>query len=327
MSGLVDQYGRDHNYLRISLTDRCNLRCTYCMPAHGIQWARPAYLLSTEEITRLAGIFVSEGIDKIRLTGGEPLLHKDILKIVKDLSALSGLRTLGLTTNGLKLSTMAHELRVNGLTTLTISLDSLKEETFKAIARRDRLVDVIKGIEAAIEAGFDPVKINIVVMANVNDNEIMDFVEWGKDKPVDLRFIEYMPFPDTNWAEAGLVSYSAMRDLINEKYLLKPLEAEASAVGKSFSLHGHRATVSFVSSMTDCFCGSCNRLRLTADGNIKACLFHPQEESLRDVMRRGGSDDDLKNVIYKALQGKPEAHPPMDELLAMGNRTMISIGG
>ena len=164
-------------------------------------------------------------------------------------------------------------------------------------------------------------------MSNVNDNEILDFVRWGLDRPVDLRFIEYMPFPDTSWKKAGLVPYAKMRDQIAEKYAIESLKTEASAVGKSYRLIGHKATISFVSSMTESFCGSCNRLRVTADGNIKACLFHPQEESLREVMRRGGSDDDLKNVINVALQGKPEAHPPMEELLNMDNRRMIAIGG
>lgn len=323
---LIDRHGRPHNYLRISLTDRCNLRCTYCMPEH-MKFARPAHLLTTEEIIRLARLFVSMGIDKIRLTGGEPLLHTDVQKIISKISSLPGLRTLALTTNGLKLGAMAHDLKKNGLTTLTVSLDSLKEETFNAIARRARLQDVMHGIDAAFAAGFDPVKINTVVMAGINEEELLDFVDWGKDKPVDLRFIEYMPFPETGWMKTGLVSYATMRDRIAKAYEIDPITSEKSAVGKSFALKNHRASVSFVSSMTESFCGSCSRLRLTADGNIKACLFDPQEETLRDVMRAGGSDAGLKAVILKALDGKPMAHPPMEDLLAMGNRTMIAIGG
>lgn len=324
---LTDRFGRGHTYLRLSLTDRCNLRCTYCMPERGIDWARPAHLLTTEEIIRLSRVFVSLGVDKIRLTGGEPLLHRDIKTIIREIAPLEGLKTLAMTTNGLNLRGVAQDLRDNGLSSITISLDSLKPEVFTQIARRDRLPDVLTGIQAALGAGFAPVKINIVVMSNVNDNEIMDFVEWGKDRPVDLRFIEYMPFPGTHWKEAGLVPYAVMRDQINEKYPLMALHGDPSAVGKSFALKDHQATVSFVSSMTESFCSSCNRLRLTADGNMKACLFHPQEKSLRDVMRGGGSDEDLAEAIQIALNGKPQAHPPMDELLAMGNRTMISIGG
>lgn len=324
---LTDRFGRKHTYLRLSLTDRCNLRCTYCMPERGIDWARPAHLLTTSEIIRLSRVFVSLGVDKIRLTGGEPLLHKDITTITREIARIDGLKTLAMTTNGLKLDEMAADLHRNGLTSITISLDSLKPEIFAQIARRDRLSDVLDGIDAALATGFAPVKINIVVMSNVNDNEIMDFVEWGKDRPVDLRFIEYMPFPGTQWKEAGLVPYAVMRDRINEHYPFVALQGDPSAVGKSFALKDHQATVSFVSSMTESFCSTCNRLRLTADGNMKACLFHPQEKSLRDIMRDGGSDEDLIEAIQIALNGKPEAHPPMDELLAMGNRTMISIGG
>jgi len=325
--GLIDRFGRRHNYLRISLTDRCNLRCTYCMPANGIDWTPQEQLLTTPEILRLAQLFVSLEIDKIRLTGGEPLMNRDIKIIVEHLARLPGLRTLALTTNALKLGGMAQELRQNGLSSVTISLDSLKEDVFAAMTRRRRLADVMRGIEAAIAAGFDPVKINIVVMNNVNDGEILDFVEWGKDKPVDLRFIEYMPFPDTQWKKAGLLPYAEMRSRIDARYPLEAAPGSASDVGKSYRVGGHRAMVSFISSMTESFCGSCNRLRLTADGNIKACLFHPAEKSLRDVMRAGGSDGDLKQVIFDALQGKPEAHAQMDELLAIGNRTMIAIGG
>jgi cyclic pyranopterin phosphate synthase len=324
---LTDRFARKHTYLRISLTDRCNLRCTYCMPEHGIDWARPEHLLTTAEIVRLGRLFIGLGINKIRLTGGEPLLHKDIGSIVRDLAATPGLQTLALTTNALKLKDLAAGLKRDGLSTVTVSLDSLKPDRFAAITRRDRLNDVMQGIEAALDAGFAPLKINIVVMANVNEDEVMDFVAWGRDRPVDLRFIEYMPFPDTKWSKAGLVPYATLRDRIGETYPLRPLSGDPSAVGKSFALEGHAATVSFVSSMTESFCADCNRLRLTADGNIKACLFHPEEKSLRDVMREGGSDEDLTAVIAAALQGKPEEHPPMEELLAMGNRTMIAIGG
>ena len=326
MNQLVDRFARKHTYLRISLTDRCNLRCTYCMPEHA-SFARPKHLLTTPEIIRLATLFVQLGVDKIRLTGGEPTLHKDLTLLTHELAALPHLKILALTTNGLKLNTMAADLRVAGLNTITISLDSLQPERFAAIARRDRLADVLAGIEAALAAGFAPLKINIVVMQNVNDDELLDFVDWGADKAVDLRFIEYMPFPDTQWSKAGLLPYAVMRDRIAEKYMIEPLLGNPSAVGKSFMLKGYPATVSFVSSMTESFCSTCNRLRLTADGNIKACLFDPAEQSLRDVLRSGGSDADLINIIARALDGKPAAHAPMDELLKIGNRAMVAIGG
>lgn len=324
---LTDRFGRVHNYLRISLTDRCNLRCTYCMPALGMQFTRPEHLLTTPEILRLGKLFVGLGVDKIRLTGGEPTLHKDLPDIVSGLSSLDGLDHLTLTTNALKLPHMAAELKKRGLTGITISLDSLKPDRFNQIARRDRIDQALAGIEAAIHAGFSPVKINVVVMANVNEDEILDFLRWGEDKPVDIRFIEYMPFPDTGWDKAGFFPYKEMRQRIESVYELTPMDNEPSAVGKGFTVKNSPMQVSFVTSMSESFCGNCNRLRITADGNIKACLFDDKEKTLRDVMRDGGSDDDLVQVIGRALQGKPYEHEPMDDLLKKDNRRMVAIGG
>lgn len=326
MNRLTDRFGRRHSYLRISLTDRCNLRCTYCMPEH-IEFARPSHLLSTDEIITLARIFVDMGINKIRLTGGEPLLHKDILRITEELSVLPGLNTLALTTNAIKLADMAGDLKAAGMDVVTVSLDSLDPETFAKITRRDRLSDVMKGIDAAIAAGFAPVKVNAVIMAGVNDHEITDFMAWGRDLPVELRFIEYMPFPGTNWQKGGLMPFADMRARIAQDYMLTPLEAEYGAVGKGFSIEGHKARVSFVTSMTESFCATCNRLRLTADGHIKSCLFHDQEESLRDILRAGGSASEIEATILRALDNKPAAHPPVEELLASPNRAMVAIGG
>lgn len=326
MNRLTDRFARNHNYLRISLTDRCNLRCTYCMPEH-MEWTRPAHLLSTDETIRLASIFVGMGVDKIRLTGGEPLLHKDILRITAELSSLPGLKTLALTTNALKLGAMAAGLKQAGMDTVTVSLDSLDRETFAKVTRRDRLPDVLAGIDAALEAGFAPVKVNIVIMAGVNDHQIMDFVTWGRDLPVELRFIEYMPFPGTGWSTDQMVSFADMRARIARDYMLVPLQTAHGAVAKSYAMDGHKAVVSFVSSMTESFCATCTRLRLTADGHVKSCLFHPQEESLRDVMRGGGTDADIEAAILRALDQKPAAHPPMEELLSSPNRAMVAIGG
>lgn len=324
---LTDRFGRAHDYLRISLTDRCNLRCRYCMPEEGMVFAPAPSLLNDDEIIRLATIFTRLGVRKIRLTGGEPLLRKNIDRIIQTLRRLPGLGVLAMTTNGLQLAECAHTLRESGLTTLTISLDTLQPGRFIKIARRNRFADVMAGIRAALESGFAPLKINIVVMRGVNDDEIVDFVEWGKDKPVDLRFIEYMPFPGNQWQEAGLVPYRDMRKAIEEKFSLIPLVTESSAVGRSFRLEHHTGLVSFVTSMSESFCASCSRLRLTADGEIKSCLFHPAERSLRDIMRDGGNDDAIIDAIAAALNEKPMAHPPMAELLSVKNRSMIAIGG
>ena len=326
-NALTDSFGRHHTYLRISVTDRCNLRCTYCMPEHGIDWTPAPQILQTEEIIRLAQLFVTLGIRKIRLTGGEPLVRRDIMEIVAALAKIADLQILAMTTNGIGLLERAQSLRDQGLSTLTVSLDSLRPERFLAITKRDRLPEVMAGITASLQAGFTPLKINIVVMKGVNDDEILDFVRWGQDKPVDLRFIEYMPFPDNHWSSGGLLPYAEIRSRISQHYQLTPLIGENSAVGKGFLLAGSKAQVSFVTSMTESFCASCNRLRLTADGNIKSCLFHPAEQSLRDVMRAGGSDADLVDLIRAAVWAKQAAHAPVEDLLQVTNRPMIAIGG
>jgi cyclic pyranopterin phosphate synthase len=324
---LIDRHGRRHSYLRISITDRCNLRCTYCMPPQGIDWTPRAEVLTADEIVRLGTIFVGMGITKIRLTGGEPLSRRDVGEIAQRLGALPALKTLAMTTNGISLAKRAGDLRAAGLNALTISLDTLRRDRFKAIAKRDQFDAVIDGIEAALAAGFTPLKINVVVMRRVNDDEILDFVAWAKDRPINVRFIEYMPFPDNKWSTGGLMPYAEMRALIQRDYELIPLVGDKTDVGKDFRIGGHQGSVSFVTSMTESFCGGCNRLRVTADGNIKSCLFHPAEQSLRDAMRAGGSDADVEALILSAVAGKQAAHPPMEELMTMKNRTMIEIGG
>jgi GTP 3',8-cyclase len=324
---LIDRHGRRHSYLRMSITDRCNLRCTYCMPPQGIDWTPREEILTADEIVRLGTIFVGMGITKIRLTGGEPLSRRDVGQIAERLGALPGLKTLAMTTNGISLAKRAETLRAMGLNALTISLDTLKRDRFKEIAKRDQFDAVMAGIEAALAAGFAPLKINVVVMRGVNNDEILDFVDWAKDRPINVRFIEYMPFPDNKWSTGGLMPYAEMRALIAREYEMIPLVGERTAVGKDFRLAGHTGTVSFVTSMTESFCGGCNRLRVTADGNIKSCLFHPAEQSLRDAMRSGGADADIERLILGAVDAKQAAHPPMEELMTMKNRTMIEIGG
>ncbi len=324
---LIDRHGRRHSYLRISVTDRCNLRCTYCMPPQGIDWTPRPEIMTADEIVRLATVFTGMGVDKIRLTGGEPLTRRDIDTIATRLGALPGLKTLAMTTNGISLAKRAEALRASGVNALTISLDTLRRDRFREIAKRDQFPAVMEGIEAALAAGYAPLKINVVVMRGVNDDEILDFVDWAKDRPINVRFIEYMPFPDNKWSTGGLMPYAEIRALIATRHTLIPLIGDATAVGKDFKLQGHAGTVSFITSMTESFCGGCNRLRLTADGNIKSCLFHPAEKSLRDAMRTGADDLELERLIQIAVDGKPAAHPPMEELLTMKNRTMIEIGG
>jgi len=327
MSELIDRFGREHTYLRISVTDRCNLRCLYCMPLEGINWRRKDEILTFEEILRIARVFVEMGIRKIRLTGGEPLVRRNLENLVKKLGALPGIETLAMTTNGVLLKDKVRMLKEYGLNALNISLDSLRVERFKEITKREDFENVFSGIKAAIETGFDALKLNVVVMAGLNDDEILDFVDFVKDKAMNVRFIEYMPFKDNQWDPAGVFPYAEMRRLIEERYELVPLAAEAGAVAKDFRIASFPGTVSFITSMTDSFCGTCNRLRLTADGHVKSCLFYPAEVSLRDELRSGIGDQALRKLIQSAVLQKPEAHPPMEELTGVDNRAMIEIGG
>jgi cyclic pyranopterin phosphate synthase len=324
---LMDRYGRRHTYLRISVTDRCNLRCTYCMPAEGLTWKPREEILTYEEIIRMARIFVAGGVTRIRLTGGEPTVRHEIENLMAGLSGLPGLQELLMTTNGVTLRDTAQRYKDSGLTGLTISLDTLKPERFREISRRDHFSDVLAGIETALSAGFTPVKLNVVVMAGVNDDEVMDFVDFVKGRPLNVRFIEFMPFQKNGWDDARLVPYRQLKARIQEHYELMPIRREPSAVAKDFAISGHQGTVSFVTSMTDSFCGACSRIRLTADGAIKACLFHPREINIRDLMRTGASDEMLREKIREALLLKPEAHGDSRELVNSDNRSMIQIGG
>lgn len=325
--GLVDRFGRRHTYLRISLTDRCNLRCGYCMPPEGITVTPKPALLDEDEVVRLASIFVRMGVDKIRLTGGEPLVRKDLDSIAARLGRLPGLSVLAMTTNGISLAERAASLRAAGLNALTISLDTLRRDRFLDITKRDRFDAVMAGIEAALAAGYAPIKINMVVMRGVNDDEIEEFVAWAQDRPLQIRFIEYMPFPGNHWHSAGVVGWSEIRERLEKRWTLAPIEVHPSAVAKEFALVGHQGSIGFVTSMTDSFCGTCNRLRLTADGNLKTCLFHPAEQSLRDALRAGAGDEALEAQIGRAVGLKQAAHAPMEELARLGNRAMIEIGG
>jgi len=327
MNQLTDRFGRKHTYLRISVTDRCNLRCVYCMPSGALTFKPKAEILAFEEIIRITAVLVEMGITKIRITGGEPLVRRNLENLVSGLSELPGVETMAMTTNAVLLAEKAAALKEAGMKALNISLDSLSPQKFKEITKRDEWDRVMAGIEAALAQGFDPIKLNCVVMADYNDDEIMDFVEFAKDKPMNVRFIEYMPFPDNQWHKGKLFPFAKMKELIEARYRLIPLSQEPGAVAKDFSIADHAGTVSFISSMSDSFCGTCNRLRLTADGSLKSCLFYEPAVSLRDAIRSGITDDQLREAITQAVLQKPEAHPPAEELALMSNRTMVEIGG
>jgi GTP 3',8-cyclase len=297
------------------------------MPHDGIEWKKKDQLLTFEEILRISRVFAQMGVNKIRLTGGEPMVRKNLDVLIEQLALIDGIKTLAMTTNATLLKPIAKHLRSIGLTALNISLDTFKPDRFFSITRRDDFQTVMDGIDAALDADFESLKLNMVVMSGVNDDEILDFVEFVKDKKMNVRFIEYMPFKDNSWKVEKVVTFQEMRERIQQKYNLYPLAGEPSAVAKDFAIEGHRGTVSFISSMSDSFCGTCNRLRLTADGSIKSCLFYPAESNLRDSLRKGITDETLEEMILGALALKPEAHPPAEEIASADNRAMIEIGG
>ncbi|CAH8264430.1 unnamed protein product [Arabidopsis lyrata] len=325
---LIDSFGRLHTYLRISLTERCNLRCQYCMPSEGVELTPKPQLLSQSEIVRLAGLFVSAGVNKIRLTGGEPTIRNDIEEICLQLSSLKGLKNLAITTNGITLAKKLPKLQECGLDSLNISLDTLVPAKFEFLTRRKGHDRVMKSIDTAIELGYNPVKVNCVVMRGLNDDEICDFVELTREKPINVRFIEFMPFDGNVWNVKKLVPYAEVMDKVVKRFpSIKRMQDHPTETAKNFTIDGHCGSVSFITSMTEHFCSGCNRLRLLADGNFKVCLFGPSEVSLRDPLRSGADDEALREIIGAAVKRKKAAHAGMLDIAKTANRPMIHIGG
>ncbi|RDX51907.1 molybdenum cofactor biosynthesis prote [Lentinus brumalis] len=328
---LIDTHSRQHNYLRISLTERCNLRCFYCMPSEGIELSPPDHLLSDDEIIRLATLFVRNGVTKIRLTGGEPTVRKGIVEIVGRLNALRqyGLQSIGMTTNGIALHRKLPALVENGLTHLNISLDTLDPFKFEIMTRRMGHNAVLRSLHTALQSPeLQSVKLNVVVMRGLNDHEVPDFVEMTRESRVSVRFIEFMPFTGNKWDKAKMVPTTELLARIQMRYPeLRKGSDELNDTARSYIIPGHLGSFGFISSMSDHFCGSCNRLRLTADGQIKVCLFDAKEISLRDQMRSGVSDDSLLSTIGRAVRGKKEKHAGMEDIDVVTNRPMILIGG
>ncbi|XP_062252647.1 molybdenum cofactor biosynthesis protein 1 isoform X2 [Platichthys flesus] len=325
---LTDNFGRRHSYLRISLTEKCNLRCQYCMPEDGVKLTPRNQLLSTSEVLTLARLFVQEGVDKIRLTGGEPLIRPDIVEIISELKKLKGLRTVAVTTNGMNLAKLLPKLKDAGLDLINVSLDSLVPVKFEFIVRRKGFHKVMEGIDKAIEMGYNPVKVNVVIMRGFNEDELLDFVALTEKKPVEVRFIEYMPFDGNKWNFKKMVSYQEMLDRIKQQWpQLEMVQTVPTDTAKIFKVQGFKGQVGFITSMSEHFCGSCNRLRITADGNLKVCLFGNSEVSLRDILRSGAPDEELLQIIGAAVGRKKKQHAGMMSISQMKNRPMILIGG
>ena len=324
----TDRYGRKINYLRISVTDRCNLRCTYCMPPEGVPRMGHDDVLTYEEIDRLARLAHELGFTKFRITGGEPLVRKGLPDLVKSLANLSPDIDLSLTTNGILLSRYAGDLRASGLRRINVSLDTMNREKFQRISRFDRFNEVISGIQRALEMGFDPVKINVVVVRGINDDEILDFVKITENQPLWVRFIELMPFSNNNWREENFVSADEIRRRIETRYqLTEAIRPDASVPAVDYQLGGHRGRIGFIAPLSSKFCDFCNRLRLTAGGRLLPCLHSAIETDIRTPVREGASDDELKLVLREAMLVKPKGHALCKDSFEKTLRGMSKVGG
>lgn len=290
---LADQHGRVARDLRVSVTDRCNLRCTYCMPAEGLPWLPKPEMLTDDELIRLVGIFVGLGVTQIRLTGGEPLLRRSLVDLVARMAALEPRPKIALTSNGVGLARLAGPLAEAGLNRVNISLDTVNRGEFLALTRRDRLQDVEKGLAAAAEAGLTPVKVNAVAMRGVNDHSVADVLQWCLDRGYELRFIEQMPLDAQHaWDSESMITAEEIHASLSRRFTLTPLPAadRGSAPAERFLVDGGPHTVGIIASVTRPFCRACDRTRLTADGQIRNCLFSRTETDLRGPLRAGASD-------------------------------------
>jgi cyclic pyranopterin phosphate synthase len=324
---LVDPFGRTIRDLRISVTDRCNFRCTYCMPEEGMQWLPRSEVLTFEEIERLARIFVQRfDIDGIRLTGGEPTVRAHLPVLVRKLAALGV--DLALTTNGATFANLAHELRDAGLRRVNISLDTLDREKFERMTRRDELPRVLEGIEAAKAAGFHPVKMNAVVERGVNDDEVVALARFGRERGVEVRFIEFMPLDATgHWMNDKVVGQDEIVAAIHEVFPLEEVPARGAAPANTWRYLDGAGTVGVIPSVTKPFCGDCDRVRLTADGQFRTCLFATTEFDFRRLMRDGATDDELAAEIQRAVGTKWAGHQINQVTFVRPRRTMSQIGG
>lgn len=330
MPKLIDSYNRTIDYMRISITDRCNLRCVYCMPSDGIPLMNPDNILRYEELLRIIKICVSHGITKVRLTGGEPLVRKGIIEFIRSIASIKGIDDLSLTTNGVLLKGYALELKDAGLNRVNVSLDSLKKERFKNITRSDNLENVLQGLEESEKIGLSPVKINMVAIKGFNDDEILDFALMTKEKPYHIRFIEYMPFDvEAGWQKEKCITALEIKDIIEKHQRLIPLENSKNRTGPAriYKFLDGIGEIGFISPVSDHFCGSCNRLRLTADGKLRTCLFSDDEIDIKKAIRNDASDKEVEDLLFNAVRKKPERHYINDNIFKKCSRTMSLIGG
>ena len=323
-----DRYDRVHDYLRISLTDNCNLRCFYCMPEEAYDFTPASRLMQEDEVVALAKIFVEQGVKKIRLTGGEPLVRKDAGKIISSLSKLSV--QLFITTNGTRIHLFLEELKAANISTINISLDTLHPEKFMLITKRNLFHQVRSNIELLLHHHFH-VKINMVVIKGFNDDEINDFIEWTAHHPVQVRFIEFMPFSGNRWTSNKVFSLNEILSVVSKNYNFLPLQADKNNTAKHFMIPGHVGSFAVISTMSAPFCNTCNRMRLTADGKMKNCLFSKNETDLLSALRNG---EDVVTLIHSNIQTKEKelggqftSNMQAVDASVIENRSMITIGG
>lgn len=325
---IVDPFGRRIHYVRLSVTDRCNFRCLYCMPDEDVDFVDRNRLLSFEETERLCRVLAQMGVDRIRLTGGEPTVRRGFLDLVRGIAKAKehGLRDLAMTTNGWNLAEVGPQLREAGLDRVNISLDTLDREVFHRITQRDRLDDVLRGIDTVVEMGWLPLKINVVVCKGLNDGEVTDFVETFAHLPVTIRFIEYMAFGESRFP---LVPWATTRKKLEERFTLEAVQGPGGSGPASYwKVSGTQVEVGTIGALSSQFCAACNRVRVTADGELRNCLaYEPQALSLRDIMRDTSDDDDLEWAIRGAILRKPLSHIQLEDGSNSFEGNMVQIGG
>ncbi len=325
---LLDRFGRAGRDLRVSVTDRCNLRCSYCMPAEGLDWLPKPEMLTDDELVRLVTVMVGLGITQVRLTGGEPLLRRSLVDVVGRIAALEPRPRIAMTTNGIGLDRLAAPLAEAGLDRVNVSLDTIDPEHFGRLTRRDRFNDVVAGLKAAADAGLTPVKVNAVAMRGVNDTDVPDLLQWCLDRGYDLRFIEQMPLDAQHaWDRSLMVSQEEILQRLGERFTLAPVPDRGSAPAELFYVDGGPATVGVIASVSAPFCGSCDRVRLTADGQLRNCLFARREVDLRGPIRAGATDTELADLVIAEMWAKKSGHGIDKAGFEQPDRPMSAIGG
>ncbi len=329
-SRLIDRFGRPHTNLRISVTDRCNIRCFYCMPSEDVAFMPKPEILSFEEITRVARVFAELGIDRIRITGGEPLVRRQLHELIRQLAGLPQIQQIAITTNAILLAHHAQKLRDSGLDRINVSLDSLDPEQFKRLSRRDELPRVLDGIRTARNVGFSRIRINTVAIKGYIESQIIPLTRFALDNELELRFIEFMPLNAAGaWENEDVIAGAQIKQIIESHFgKLEPLDRlDPSQPARDFRFVGSSSIVGFINSVSEPFCSDCNRLRLTADGKIRNCLFSDAEWDVRALLRDGTSDAEIQEQILDCVRHKKAAHGIGSDSFAKPTRAMYQIGG